>query len=132
MNAPAPDPLDVAWFADAACKGKSSLFWSHVGETTLERARREARALKICHACPVMDECRGWARAHREPGVWGGETEVERAAAGYRPAIPGLHLNRDVRRATERGIAAQLALGDLTDDQIEAIHRLIEGDPTCS
>ena len=32
--------------------------------------------------------CRQWAREHREYGFWGGESEEERAAAGYRVDMP--------------------------------------------
>ena len=33
-------------------------------------------------------ECRNWARQHREYGFWGGESEEERAAAGFRVDMP--------------------------------------------
>ena len=32
--------------------------------------------------------CRDWAREHREYGFWGGESEEERAAAGFRVDMP--------------------------------------------
>jgi len=51
------------------------------------RARREAEARALCESCPVREPCRGWARANHEYGFWGGESEEERAAAGYRAAI---------------------------------------------
>jgi WhiB family redox-sensing transcriptional regulator len=35
----------------------------------------------------VLEPCRAWARENREFGFWGGETEEERASAGYRPAL---------------------------------------------
>jgi WhiB family redox-sensing transcriptional regulator len=35
-----------------------------------------------------MKACRGWARENREYGFWGGESEEERAAAGFRVEMP--------------------------------------------
>jgi WhiB family redox-sensing transcriptional regulator len=38
-----------------------------------------AAALRVCRACPVMDDCREWALDARvRYGVWGGLTERER------------------------------------------------------
>ena len=42
----------------------------------------------MCRACPALVECRDWAREHREYGFWGGESEEERAAAGFRVDMP--------------------------------------------
>jgi hypothetical protein len=36
----------------------------------------------------VLEPCRAWAREKREYGFWGGESEEERAAAGYRARLP--------------------------------------------
>lgn len=129
MNATARRP-DDSFFDHAACKGKHRLFWPRVGEVPIQRSHREARALALCRECPVMDACRTWARQHGEPGIWGGETEVERAAAGFAPSIPGLHIDRDVRRATARSLAAQFS--ELSLEQLEAIANIANGDPTCS
>ena len=52
------------------------------------RAVREANARSVCRSCEVLHECREWARDHREYGFWGGESEEERAAAGYRVDMP--------------------------------------------
>src|SRR6266511_4359337 len=49
---------------------------------------RQNRARTMCNACPVLAPCRAWARENREYGFWGGESEEERAAAGFRVAIP--------------------------------------------
>ena len=57
-------------------------------EVVERRAQREARARMLCERCPVMLPCRAWARDNREYGFWGGESEEDRAAAGYRVAIP--------------------------------------------
>ena len=36
----------------------------------------------------MLTPCRQWARENREYGFWGGESEEERAAAGYRVDMP--------------------------------------------
>ena len=55
------------------------------GERPERRVRREAAARELCAGCPVLEPCRQLARTNRENGFWGGETEEERAAAGYAP-----------------------------------------------
>jgi WhiB family redox-sensing transcriptional regulator len=49
---------------------------------------REAEARSVCRSCEVLSECRDWARENREYGYWGGESEEERAAAGFRVDMP--------------------------------------------
>ena len=78
-----PDPED--WTAAAACKGRTHLFFGSAGERPERRVRREARARKVCGSCPALWPCRLSARANRENGFWGGESEEERASAGYPP-----------------------------------------------
>lgn len=79
-------PLE--WTVDAACSGETALFFAPPGERPEARAVREERARAICAQCPVLSECRQWAREHREYGFWGGESEEERAAAGFRVDMP--------------------------------------------
>ena len=74
-----------AWMADAACKGRTPLFFGAAGERPERRVRREAAARKLCAGCSVVEPCRELARAGRENGFWGGESEEERAAAGHPP-----------------------------------------------
>jgi WhiB family redox-sensing transcriptional regulator len=78
----------LAWTSDAACEGQPKLFFAGAGERPEARAVREAQARSVCRSCPVLVECRDWAREHREYGFWGGESEEERAAAGYRVDMP--------------------------------------------
>ena len=78
----------LEWTADAACSGRTELFFAPAGERPEARVVREAEARSICRECPVLLECRDWAREHREYGFWGGESEEERAAAGYRVDMP--------------------------------------------
>jgi WhiB family redox-sensing transcriptional regulator len=79
-------PLE--WTDRAACHGQTRLFFAPPGERPEARAVREAQARGVCHACPVLQHCRDWAREHREYGFWGGESEEERAAAGFRVDMP--------------------------------------------
>ena len=78
----------LAWTSAAACVGQSDLFFAPAGERPETRVLREARARAICHTCEVITPCRDWAREQREYGFWGGESEEDRAAAGYRVDMP--------------------------------------------
>jgi hypothetical protein len=73
------------WTDLAMCKGRTGLFFGIAGERPERRVRREARARKVCESCPVIVECRELARSNGENGFWGGESEEERAAAGFPP-----------------------------------------------
>jgi WhiB family redox-sensing transcriptional regulator len=64
------------------------LFFAPFAERPEARARREAKARAICVNCPVVEPCRDSARDNRELGFWGGESEAERASAGYAPTTP--------------------------------------------
>ncbi|MBI2710692.1 MAG: WhiB family transcriptional regulator [Actinobacteria bacterium] len=72
-----------SWMAQAMCKGRSELFFAPHAERPQARVRREARARTVCQTCPVVFECRRFARDHLEHGFWGGESEEERILAGY-------------------------------------------------
>ena len=78
----------LEWTVDAACGGQTDLFFAPACERPEARVVREAQARSICRECPVLLECRDWARENREYGFWGGESEEERAAAGYRVDMP--------------------------------------------
>ena len=85
---PSPDdsdrPLDDRdWIAEAACTGRTNLFFGLAGERPERRIRREESARQVCDSCPALVPCRAYARAGREYGFWGGESEEDRAAAGY-------------------------------------------------
>lgn len=88
----------LAWTDQGACRGSGHLFFAPDRERPARRARRERVAQALCASCPVILACRTWARQHREYGFWGGESEEERTAAGYRPAIAGVLQTR--RRAS--------------------------------
>lgn len=86
------------WQDQAACRGADdTLFYHPEGERGGPRLRRELRAKAICRECPVLMQCREQARREREPyGVWGGETEDERAAA-LGMTLARLHSRRSAR-----------------------------------
>lgn len=60
------------WQRSAACRGvDSDLFFPERGASTAE-------AKAVCRTCPVIAECRDFAIANWEPGIWGGLSERER------------------------------------------------------
>lgn len=69
------------WMADAACHGLTEVFFGPIREREAARLRREAVARRVCATCPVLAECRTYARRVGEVGFWGGENDEERAAA---------------------------------------------------
>jgi WhiB family redox-sensing transcriptional regulator len=78
----------LSWTTSASCQGQNDLFFAPAGERPETRQLREAKARAVCATCAVISPCRDWAREHREYGFWGGESEEERAAAGYRVDMP--------------------------------------------
>jgi WhiB family transcriptional regulator, redox-sensing transcriptional regulator len=77
---PAPVADRWEWQVRAACRGLDpSMFFHPDDERGYAKRCREARAKRICTACPVRRECLEWALAIREPaGIWGGLTVAER------------------------------------------------------
>jgi WhiB family redox-sensing transcriptional regulator len=110
MNEPAllpdPDPATslavpaAAWIERALCTGLTDLFFASPGERPGTRARREARASQYCQRCPVRLQCRDHARTHRESGFWGGESEEDRARAGFPPRSSTLRSVIDASHAS--------------------------------
>lgn len=76
----------LGWMAAGACGGLTRIFFAPHAERPQARVRREAMARSICHECPVLAPCRDYARMNGEYGFWGGESEEDRAGAGY--AVP--------------------------------------------
>jgi WhiB family redox-sensing transcriptional regulator len=81
----------MAWKADAACRGEGPApFFALEGERPEMRAAREWDArLRFCGRCPVSNECGDAGRAGREFGLWGGESEEDRATAGFGNLLMG-------------------------------------------
>ena len=76
------------WQDFAVCKGQVTLFFARKAERPQARARREAKAAKLCAACPVQTHCLEFSRDNREYGFWAGESEEERHLAGYTLTAP--------------------------------------------
>ncbi len=70
------------WQLRGACRHVSpETFFHPDGERGTVRRTRDERAKAVCSECPVLRQCRDHVLTVREPfGVWGGMTEVERAA----------------------------------------------------
>lgn len=82
-------PVSISSWQDAAmCKGKTEIFFAAPGERDGRRNRREALARAYCACCTVAEQCHEAGRAGREHGLWGGENDEQRAAAGYGPRSP--------------------------------------------
>lgn len=90
-----PDPYRLSdtvsvgsqpWWTGAACRETDlAVFFSPETERAHARARREARARRICEGCPVLLACRDHALAAGESyGIWGGLTELDRRHAARR------------------------------------------------
>jgi WhiB family redox-sensing transcriptional regulator len=79
---------DDDWMDSGACKGLTHLFFPPPAERPQARERRESAARSVCRACRVRDTCVEFAREHHEYGFWGGESEDERHAAGFRLIAP--------------------------------------------
>jgi WhiB family transcriptional regulator, redox-sensing transcriptional regulator len=76
------------WMKTAACRGLTVLFFPPSAERPQARDRREASARSVCASCSILSECRDYARQNHEYGFWGGESEDERHAAGFRLIAP--------------------------------------------
>jgi WhiB family transcriptional regulator, redox-sensing transcriptional regulator len=124
---PNPSPAFQAWAERAACGGRTDLFFPPQKERPEQRERREHRARAICCTCPVLRACRAEARRQREYGFWGGESEEERAAAGYPVALPTGRVARRIqalKEATRTAAPAAIDAGAWTPP--DPGHQVIE------
>lgn len=78
----------MVWSREAACKGRTSLFFPPRAERPQARVRREVIARQMCESCVVNTDCKEYARSNREYGYWGSESEEERHLAGFTVAAP--------------------------------------------
>ena len=76
------------WMRDGACKGLTHLFFPSAAKRPQARERRETAAKDVCASCEVRTDCMVFAREQHEYGFWGGESEDERHAAGFRLIAP--------------------------------------------
>ncbi len=89
------DEASTAWRADAACKGRTQLFFAPRAERPQARERREAKARRLCESCAVALPCREYARDNREYGYWAGESEEDRHLLGFTVSAPiGIRARR--------------------------------------
>ena len=79
---------DDDWRDFAVCKGQMTLFFAKKAERPQARARREAKATRLCSSCPVQPQCLAFSRENREYGFWAGESEEDRHLAGYTLTAP--------------------------------------------
>ena len=70
------------WHKDAACKGSLHIFYAEDNHNHEKKRIRLQKAKSICSTCPVLKECKDYARNNAEFGFWGGEDEEERYLAG--------------------------------------------------
>ena len=96
------------WMETAVCSGHGKLFFAPFAERPEARVRREAAAKLICEVCGSMRSCRDYARVNRELGFWGGESESDRADAGFPPTTPIIGRKRV---AEQRARAAMASAG---------------------
>ena len=86
-----------------------TLFFAPFAERPEARVRREAKARQICSVCPVADLCKEYARDNRELGFWGGESESERATAGFAPTTPIIGRRQVAAQRAAAALARWLA-----------------------
>lgn len=84
----ADSTADHEWRDAAACKTHTRLFFAPKAERPQARARREAKAQRLCDECPVVSPCREFARTNREYGFWAGESEEDRHLLGFTVSAP--------------------------------------------
>ncbi len=98
------------WARFAACRGRTALFFPSFNERPEAKQRREDEARGLCRRCPVLAACREWARANGEYGFWGGESEEQRAAAGFAAEFPTGKVAQIIRerRASMAACAAEV------------------------
>ena len=94
-----------SWIKKASCTGRSYLFYPCDNERTPARDKREQRAKAICANCAVIQNCKDYARANAEFGIWGGENEEDRYAAGYTlPRYSGVTIKRRIKEIKKEAL----------------------------
>jgi len=83
-----PEFMNLSWQDRSICKSKAHLFFGAHNERITAKIKREQEAKKLCDICPVLNQCRNHARTHSEYGFWGGESEEQRYASGYKISNP--------------------------------------------
>ncbi len=95
MTQSCPQDPEPPWWRRANCSGYTTLFFAKRAERPEARARREAKARRLCEQCEVLTDCRQSAREHSEYGFWAGESEEDRHLLGYTVSAPiGIRARR--------------------------------------
>jgi WhiB family redox-sensing transcriptional regulator len=87
--------ININWMDFSLCRGKGYLFFPPSNVTGRKRAKLTQQALEICGQCPVAEPCRDYGVATQSSGIWGGETDEQRA-------VRGLPVTVDVMRRVKR------------------------------
>lgn len=112
---PAPPRRDIVWtgpvcpprpafFDQAACRDVPTEVFFAFGQPGRREQPTDEQllALATCAQCPVHDECRHYGREHRLHGIWGGETEHDRAKAGRAPVLASTEEIKRHQRAADK------------------------------
>lgn len=110
-----PD-TESSWKDAGLCNGMTQVFFGSASERPERRKERETLARSICGACPVMLACLRAGRHNHEHGIWGGETDEERALAGHAPRSP----SRRSVIAAQRAAAKAALITTCDDDDADA------------
>lgn len=98
-------PATADWQRQAMCHDKTAVFFAPPGERDGRRRRREALACAYCACCAVQKQCLLAGREGNEHGIWGGENDEERAAAGFAPKSPHRRaVAQAAREARDRAV----------------------------
>jgi WhiB family redox-sensing transcriptional regulator len=84
------------WMDFAVCRGNSHLFFPPTNVTGRARVKLNKEALKLCAVCPVVEPCRDYGIRTGSAGIWGGETEEQRAERGLPVSV---EVQRRLQRA---------------------------------
>lgn len=106
VSASSATSRSTEWMRHGKCGGASEYYFAPYAERPEARVRREAKAREICETCQVLIVCRDYARANRELGFWGGESESERADAGFPPTTPIIGRRKVAERRARKAIRA--------------------------
>ena len=91
--------LPNTWMDFSLCRGQSSLFFPAQSIVGKKRIALQKQALDICSKCPVVEPCREYGIATQSSGIWGGETEEQRAGRGLPVSI---NVRRRIQRAKKK------------------------------
>lgn len=117
---------DMSWERQAACGNcDPEMFFPRPG-LTYDTAIKDAK--RICESCPVEDKCLDYAmKTRQEYGVWGGQSQEERATMRRRRLRMGLtaaceRIAHNDTYGDVYGNTYGTAYGDMYDDMRGDMH----------